>query len=203
MPIDFARLARPLVRIAPVLEVVAIVGAVGGFIAGVSMCFVEGVGLSSDLGGTTTTHPYVGLGIAIALQALISGLFFWAVARGLRLLSADIADRRGIDLSSVTQGVVWQSEADQPSVELAPGIRVVNTYASPPRFGTIEAADEAEAGYFIVRLEDTGDVIRWWRGAIRAVPDEPGTSTNETPDPGRRHRDIDPQPQGQRETTRP
>jgi hypothetical protein len=187
---QFTRLTRPLYKLSAVLEIAAIIGAICGIAFGVAVALVTTHNLSPDFPSdtsTTTNHPLVGAGIAIALEAILFGVVFWAVARGLRLLSADIADRRGIDLSPPTRGgPVWQPSKPSEVVvaPLAPGVRVMNTYVTPPRPGIIEAADAKEDGYFFVRLDDTGEVVRYWRTALRPLRNETEAQANEAPNSG-------------------
>lgn len=76
------------------------------------------------------------------------------------------------------------SEKVAAPLALAPGMRVVNTYVTPPRPGTIERSDAGEDGYFFVRLDDTGEVIRYWRAALRPLLDETEAQANEAPNTG-------------------
>ena len=95
------QLARPLHSVAKALETIAILSAIGGAVSGIAFANVTTSGLSVGiLGGTSTTtsHPYVAVGIAIALESIVSGLLFWAVARGLRLFTMDLASRHDITL---------------------------------------------------------------------------------------------------------
>jgi hypothetical protein len=100
---QIASLARPLRNAARALESVAIIGAIAGAALGVVVAASETTTFSAGFDGLEpgTQHPYVALGIAIVLEALLSGWFFWAVARGLQLLAVDTADRHGIDLDPV------------------------------------------------------------------------------------------------------
>ena len=41
-----------------------------------------------------------------------------------------------------------------------------------------------EDGYFFVRLDDTGEVIRYWRAALRPLLDETEAQANEAPNTG-------------------
>jgi hypothetical protein len=68
--------------------------------------------------------------------------------------------------------------APQP---LAPGMRVANIYVTPPRPGTIERPDDKEDGYFFVRHDDSGEVVRYWRLALRPLSDEHDMQANEAP----------------------
>ncbi|MCU1466093.1 MAG: hypothetical protein JWM72_2021 [Actinomycetia bacterium] len=100
---EIARLARPLVRAARALEVISIFGAIAGVVLGILFATVTATTLSTDILGATsptTTHPYVAVGIAIALEAIVSGWFFWAVARGLQLMAVDAAARYEVDLNT-------------------------------------------------------------------------------------------------------
>jgi hypothetical protein len=100
------RLARPLRGSARALEVVAIFGAIAGAILGVVFATVTTTTVTSDFNGNafpTTTHPYVAVGSAIALEAVVSGWFFWAVARGLQVIAVDVAQRHGVDLDAAVE----------------------------------------------------------------------------------------------------
>jgi uncharacterized protein DUF2510 len=101
-----AGLARPLRNAARALEGVAVLGAIAGVVLGIIFAATETTMLTAGFGGVeaTTEHPYVAAGIAIALESLIAGWFFWAMARGLQLLAVDTADRHGINLDEPSEG---------------------------------------------------------------------------------------------------
>jgi hypothetical protein len=61
------------------LEIVAIVAAVLGVLAGFLLVFVT----SDD--GYDTAHPYVGLGFGLVGASVVSGIFNWCIARTLQL----------------------------------------------------------------------------------------------------------------------
>jgi hypothetical protein len=102
-----------------VLQVLAIIGAIGGVILGIVTATISRTALSTDAFGspsTGTTHPYVGLGIAIALEALISGLFFWAIARGLQVIAVDTASRHGVNLDITQTAAAAAAAWNEPAV---------------------------------------------------------------------------------------
>jgi hypothetical protein len=89
---EVARLARPLRSASKVLEVVAIIGGALGVVLGIAFATVS----SQNVITQETTHPYVAVGLAIAIESIVSALFFWAVARGLQLIAVDTAARHGV-----------------------------------------------------------------------------------------------------------
>jgi hypothetical protein len=78
-------LASGLRRAAATLEIVAVVAAAVGVVAGIVLVFVT----SEE--GFETTHPYVGMGFALAGASVVSGMFNWCVARALHLFAEHIA----------------------------------------------------------------------------------------------------------------
>ena len=122
---EVARLARPLRSTSRVLEVVAIVGGAIGVVLGIAFATVS----SQNVITQERTHPYVAVGLAIAIESIVSALFFWAVARGLQLIAVDTAARHGVgfqvesrasnagasagDASMAGTGPGWYPDPDQ------------------------------------------------------------------------------------------
>jgi hypothetical protein len=101
---DVARLAPALRSIGAALEVIAIIGAIAGVILGIVFAATSANTTTIDALGNAspaTTHPYIAVGIAIAVQAVIGGLFVWAVGRAVRLYAIDVAGRHGVDLDNL------------------------------------------------------------------------------------------------------
>ena len=149
VPAEMRRLLRPLHAAAQALEVVAIVGAIGGVILGIAFATTTSTSFTTNfLGSTspTTSHPYVAAGIAIAFEALISGLLLWAIGRGLRVISLDCAAR---------YDVTFDSQATS-GVEVA-----------PDQFGEREDASMAGSapGWYRDPWANQGDpMFRYWNG---------------------------------------
>ena len=74
--------ARTLSTAGKFLEVVAIVAALGLLIGGISLV----VHTNTDALGNVT-HPTVGPGIGLIVGSVIGGVFYWALARGLRVFA--------------------------------------------------------------------------------------------------------------------
>ena len=71
------KLARTLDRLSTALVVFAWLFGVFGVIGGIGLAVQTGTGYTTDYLGdiqTTTTHPYVGLGIAVIAAALIQAV---------------------------------------------------------------------------------------------------------------------------------
>lgn len=90
-----ARRARSLRAAAGVLEVVAILGSIGGVMAGVAM--VSHVRVTTTAPGDT--HPHAAAGVAVIIAAVLLGVLSWCVARAIVLFATDVAARQGVDLS--------------------------------------------------------------------------------------------------------
>lgn len=88
------RRARSLRAAAGVLEIVAILGAIGGVMAGVAM--VSHVRITTTTG---KTHPHLAAGIAVIIAAVLLGVLSWCVARAIMLSATDVAARRGVDFT--------------------------------------------------------------------------------------------------------
>lgn len=83
-----ARLAAPLRWAGGFLEGVAVCSALGGVIVGIAVAAQSRTTVASDFSDATTTHPYVQLGVGIAIAALISGVLYWGIARTIRVVGA-------------------------------------------------------------------------------------------------------------------
>jgi hypothetical protein len=92
-----SRLAQGLRSGAKFLEFVAVVSIAGGVVLGIVVASQTSTTLS-QFGSGSNTHPYVGSGIAIMVGALVGGIFYWCVARALRLFAEHVATAHGVDL---------------------------------------------------------------------------------------------------------
>lgn len=90
-----AALASGLRGGARLLEVIAIVAALGGVGAGVLL-----VAHTSEE-GYDTVRPFVGLGIAVMASSLVAGVFNWCIARALHLFAESTAVSVSVDLDDV------------------------------------------------------------------------------------------------------
>ena len=119
---EIARLAKPLALGAKVLEVVAIVGATVGVLVGVGLAG-ESEKVSGDTLEVATTHPWVGAGVAMVIGALIAGIFFWCLARALRIFAIDIAARHGESI--VVEPLPRRPAGDTSALETGTGRRIL------------------------------------------------------------------------------
>ena len=94
---EIARLVKPLYLAARVLEVAAIVGATIAVLVGLGLMGETHKVVRETL-DPKITHPWVGAGIGVVLGAILLGLFFWAVARGLRVIAVDSAAKYGVPI---------------------------------------------------------------------------------------------------------
>jgi hypothetical protein len=80
--IGFDYSAKALATAGGFLEVVAIVAAAAVVLVGVGAA----LNTSTDLSGNQT-HPDLGVGVAAIISGVIFGVFYWALARALRVLA--------------------------------------------------------------------------------------------------------------------
>lgn len=84
-PVAVAADARNLMRAAAILESVIFLAGGSALIAGVILALQR----TSAFSGTTI-HPYLGLGIGIAAGGGLTALFWWAIARTMRVIAGYI-----------------------------------------------------------------------------------------------------------------
>jgi hypothetical protein len=87
------RLAHGLRSGALFLEIVAVVSIIGGVVVGIGVALQ-----TSTTADSLTRHPYVINGILVMVGATIGGIFYWCVARALRLFAEHVALTHGVDL---------------------------------------------------------------------------------------------------------
>ena len=96
---NVANRARPLRSAASALEVIAVVSSIGGVIAGIVIA--KHVQTTTKAGALTggKTHPWVAVGVAVIIAAILLGALSWCVARAISLFAADVAARHGVDIT--------------------------------------------------------------------------------------------------------
>ncbi|HEY3833811.1 MAG TPA: hypothetical protein VGO03_16055 [Acidimicrobiia bacterium] len=88
---EIVRLARPLYKVATVVEFFVVAGIVAGVIAG---CILIAHRVPTG-DPAETRHPFVGAGVATMAGSLLGGTVWWCVARAARVLAIDTASRNG------------------------------------------------------------------------------------------------------------
>src|SRR5205085_4397614 len=107
-----AGLAPGLRKAARVLEGVAAMAGVLGVLGGIFVAAASHDSTSGLFGdtNTTTTHPYVGLGLAIVAAAVLQALFLWAVARTMAVVAAYALERTEHDRALAAHAVQLRQE---------------------------------------------------------------------------------------------
>jgi hypothetical protein len=79
---------------ATILERVAIIAGALGIAGGIAVAFTS----HSDSSGLGSTHPYVGLGVALAVGAFVMGVLWWTIARGYSVFALHVASQNKLDI---------------------------------------------------------------------------------------------------------
>jgi hypothetical protein len=119
---EIAWLAKPLAFGAKLLEIVAIAGATIGILVGIGLAGEREKVTTASL-ETTTRHPWVGIGIVIVLAAIVLGVFFWCIARALRIFAIESAARQ--DESIVVEPLPTWPDGDASPLATGHGRRVL------------------------------------------------------------------------------
>jgi hypothetical protein len=114
-------LVRGLPGTAMCLEVVAVIYAILGPVAGIAIA-IQRHATFDPRASDRVTYPYVALGVSVAVSSVVLGVLMWCIARAIHIFAIDTAFRHGLELipSSGTQPMTpWRSLLPNASARAA------------------------------------------------------------------------------------